>query len=112
MIECYITEAYPDFFLPQPLSIDSVNTLGRCLARRRRRVLFRVTTEVKVSAGGRLEITTDVEPARRALHNCLSLARVGMVLKLPPGFGHVEWFGKGPFECYQDRKVSAALVLF
>lgn len=29
-----------------------------------------------------------------------------MLLKVPPGFGHVEWFGKGPFECYQDRKVS------
>lgn len=82
------------------------------MARRKHRVLFRVTTEVRVSAGGRLEITTDVDPARGVFHDCLSLARVGMVLKVPPGFGHVQWFGKGPFECYQDRKVSVASMVF
>lgn len=76
------------------------------MARRGRRVLFGVTTEMRLSAQARLEITTHVEPLQRALHDCLSLARVGMLLKLPPGFGHVEWFGKGPFECYQDRKVG------
>lgn len=76
------------------------------MARRGRRVLFGVTTEMRLSAQARLEITTHVEPLQQALHDCLSLARVGMLLKLPPGFGHVEWFGKGPFECYQDRKVG------
>ncbi|CAM9905134.1 unnamed protein product, partial [Laminaria digitata] len=82
-----------------------IRVKSRCMARRGRRLLFGVTTEMRVSARGRLDITTDVKPAnRRALHDCLSLARVGMVLKVPPGFGHVEWFGKGPFECYQDRK--------
>lgn len=57
-------------------------------------------------------MTTSVEPVRGAFHQCVSLARVGMALKLPPGFGHVEWFGRGPFECYQDRKVGVFSFLF
>lgn len=62
-----------------------------------------------MSAGGSLEISTDVKPLKGVLkgvlRDYLSLARVGMLLQLPPGFEHVQWFGKGPFECYQDRKV-------
>lgn len=50
-------------------------------------------------------MTAEVEPLKGVARDCLSLARVGVLLQLPPGFGRVEWFGKGPFECYQDRKV-------
>lgn len=84
----------------------------RCSSRRRRRRLFNITTDIRVSATGRLEVTTNIEPVRGAFHRCVSLARVGMALKLPPGFGHVEWFGRGPFECYQDRKVGVFSFLF
>lgn len=80
-----------------------------CTSRRRQIALFDITTEMRISPGGSLEIITDVEPRKGVLRDSLSLARVGMQLKLPPGFGHVEWFGKGPFECYQDRKVRKAV---
>lgn len=59
-----------------------------------------------MSSSGRLEITTAVEPLRGAFEGCVSFARVGLSMKVPAGCGHVEWLGKGPFECYQDRKVS------
>lgn len=35
------------------------------------------------------------------------LARVGMKLALPNSFSQVEWYGRGPFESYDDRKESA-----
>lgn len=90
---------------------DALPLLNRCKSRRRQVPLFDITTEIRVSAGGSLKISTDVKPLKGVLRDCLSLARVGMLLQLPPGFGHVQWFGKGPFECYQDRKVWAILAL-
>lgn len=35
------------------------------------------------------------------------LARVGMYTSLPAEYSSIEWFGRGPFESYQDRKESA-----
>jgi len=32
------------------------------------------------------------------------LPRVGLVTSLVPGFEHVSWYGRGPEECYSDRK--------
>ncbi|CAN0428650.1 unnamed protein product [Ectocarpus sp. 12 AP-2014] len=58
-------------------------------------------------------MTAEVEPLKGVTtRDCLSLARVGVLLQLPPGFGRVEWFGKGPFECYQDRKHGATTGVF
>lgn len=68
-------------------------------------MLFHITSEIRVTAGGRVEITTSITPTLGMLAACVSLARVGVMLKLPSGFDNVEWFGRGPFECYQDRKV-------
>ena len=33
--------------------------------------------------------------------------RVGLDLTLPPAFGRMAWFGRGPHESYRDRKTSA-----
>lgn len=82
----------------------------RCLSRARRRKLFNITTEIRVSSSGKLELTKNLEPVPRAFKDCVSLARVGVLLKAPAGFGHVEWFGKGPFECYQDRQVRSNIA--
>lgn len=35
------------------------------------------------------------------------LARVGMQFAMPPSYNQIEWYGRGPFESYQDRKESA-----
>lgn len=48
-------------------------------------------------------------PVAGAVSAHVSLARVGLTLKVPPGCDYVEWLGRGPFECYQDRKVSRVL---
>jgi len=40
------------------------------------------------------------------------LARVGMQFAMPSVFDHIKWYGRGPFESYQDRKVSANAGIF
>jgi len=44
--------------------------------------------------------------------NLPPLARVGMQFKLPPSIDGVAWYGKGPFETYEDRKESANVGLY
>jgi beta-galactosidase len=40
------------------------------------------------------------------------LPRVGASLILSPGLDHLEWYGRGPYENYYDRKVSAKIGIF
>jgi beta-galactosidase len=40
------------------------------------------------------------------------LARVGMQFAMPPAYNHITWYGRGPFESYQDRKVSANVGIY
>jgi len=40
------------------------------------------------------------------------LARIGVHLTLPPEFNHTSWYGRGPHECYSDRKESARIGLY
>jgi beta-galactosidase len=40
------------------------------------------------------------------------LARVGMQFVLPPSFNTVRYYGKGPFESYEDRNESAKVGLY
>jgi beta-galactosidase len=35
------------------------------------------------------------------------LPRIGLDFFLPPDFDHIEWYGRGPFETYPDRKTGA-----
>jgi beta-galactosidase len=37
------------------------------------------------------------------------LPRVGMNMQLVKNYDHVEWFGRGPFENYRDRKTAAMI---
>ena len=40
------------------------------------------------------------------------LARVGMQFSMPASYDHIKWYGRGPFESYQDRKESAHVGLW
>jgi beta-galactosidase len=40
------------------------------------------------------------------------LARVGMQFAMPASYNHITWYGRGPFESYQDRKVSANVGIY
>jgi hypothetical protein len=70
--------------------------------------LFRTKTEYQCFGNGDVCMRCEVEPCFRKL-DCLSLARVGLHLRAPAGADMVTWLGRGPHECYPDRK-SAAVV--
>jgi len=40
------------------------------------------------------------------------LARVGMKFSMPASYDNIKWYGRGPFESYQDRKESAGVGLW
>lgn len=63
------------------------------------------TTEYVVLANGKIK----VDNTFKVDEQLPPLARVGMTTSLPKDFNRVEWYGRGPFESYEDRK-SAAFV--
>lgn len=60
---------------------------------------------------GRVRVSTHVIP-RPALKDCHSLPRVGMSLALDKSLHNVQYFGRGPFENYDDRKAAARMGVF
>lgn len=66
------------------------------------------TTRYIVSADGKVRIdnTFHVDP------QLPPLARIGFYTALPNDFDRVEWYGRGPFESYQDRKSAAFIGLW
>jgi beta-galactosidase len=40
------------------------------------------------------------------------MARVGVQFAMPSVYDHMTWYGRGPFENYQDRKESAHVGLY
>ena len=64
---------------------------------------FRAVLRWRVGADGRLSCRSEIRPvgSRR------ELPRIGWRFVLPLDFAQVEWFGRGPFENYRDRKSGA-----
>jgi beta-galactosidase len=60
-----------------------------------------LTTDYMVYPGGKLLLSLFVHSRR------IELVRAGVQLVLPEEFDEVEWYGRGPHECYPDRKTGA-----
>jgi beta-galactosidase len=56
------------------------------------------------SADGSLAIKVAGTP--RGVNLPRTIPRIGLVMELAPQFQHVEWFGRGPGESYNDSKLS------
>lgn len=65
----------------------------------------------KTFGDGRICVTSHVVP-RPALQGCVSLPRIGMSLALNKSLYNIQYFGRGPFENYEDRKVAARMGVF
>jgi len=61
--------------------------------------------EYSVFSDGRFTMNTKVKPIGRLP----DLPRLGYQLILPDEFDHFEWYGRGPHESYNDRKVGASI---
>ena len=70
---------------------------------------FKVRYHYLISGDGKIELTTQVSP-RGYLTKWLP--RIGLQMELPDSFRFLEWFGRGPFETYPDRKTGARVGLY
>ena len=61
-------------------------------------------TTYSVRGDGSIRVAGELN---RSVKNLGELPRVGMNLHLPREFDQMQWFGRGPFENYQDRKTAA-----
>ncbi|MCO5613035.1 hypothetical protein L7F22_067309 [Adiantum nelumboides] len=71
-------------------------------------VSFEVHMRYRISGDGHMTISMDVRPQGQLP----PLPRVGVVFLLPNEFDRVLWFGRGPFECYPDRKQAAHIGVY
>jgi beta-galactosidase len=65
-------------------------------------------SDFEIHAGGDLRVTNRFTKTP----GMPELPRIGMNLVLQPRFDDVEWFGRGPFENYADRKLAAEIGLY
>eukprot|EP01018_Ginkgo_biloba_P038774 Gb_02044 [translate_table: standard] len=69
---------------------------------------FKVEVKYWVYGTGDLIVQYKVEP-----NNGLPpLPRVGIEFGIDKSLKHVEWYGRGPFECYPDRKQAAHVGIY
>lgn len=66
----------------------------------------KVTLTYSVNGEGEIGISYELHPGKE---NLPILPRIGLNMKVPSTFTHVDWYGRGPIENYPDRN-SAAFV--
>jgi beta-galactosidase len=64
---------------------------------------FKIKVQYRVFGDGNVVASYDVEPSSRLS----TLPRVGVQFNVDKECSKVEWYGRGPFECYPDRKSAA-----
>lgn len=69
---------------------------------------FKIKVEYKVFGNGNLIATYDVQPSLKVS----TLPRVGVQFNIDKDCSQVEWYGRGPFECYPDRKSAAWVGIY
>jgi hypothetical protein len=70
--------------------------------------VFETKLQYTFNDAGEILLETKVKPNKPLP----DLARIGVSLTLPPELNHVSWYGRGPHECYSDRKESARIGLY
>jgi beta-galactosidase len=62
----------------------------------------------RIDRGGEIEIEASIEAGRELP----PLPRFGLEMSMPDEYDRFSWFGKGPHECYPDRKESGRLGVY
>ncbi|XP_062208106.1 uncharacterized protein LOC133909612 isoform X2 [Phragmites australis] len=71
-------------------------------------VLFRVNMLSRIYESGDVILEYEVNPKS----DLPPLPRVGIVFNAEESLSHVTWYGRGPFECYPDRKAAAHVSVY
>ncbi|MGB8959301.1 MAG: glycoside hydrolase family 2 TIM barrel-domain containing protein [Candidatus Aminicenantales bacterium] len=66
--------------------------------------------EYAIQSDGQIVVRSTLE--LKAGAKLPELPRIGLKMALPAGFDRVQWFGRGPFENYWDRKTAAFVGLY
>ncbi|GAB2266030.1 hypothetical protein Dimus_001060 [Dionaea muscipula] len=70
--------------------------------------LFRVDIGYTIYGSGDIVVVCDVKPTS----GLPPLPRVGVEFHLDKSMDQIKWYGKGPFECYPDRKEAAHVAIY
>lgn len=70
-------------------------------------IIFTVNMNYTIYGSGDIIIEINVYPRS----NLPPLPRVGVEFHLDKSMDRVKWYGKGPFECYPDRKAAAQIAI-
>ena len=68
------------------------------------------TLEFAVSGDGRIVLRSTLDLKDGA--KLPELPRIGLRMAVPAAFDRIQWFGRGPFENYRDRKTAAFVGLY
>ena len=79
------------------VQVKAVNLLTFATGEISHTVVYNIHADGQVRTENIFEVGTGIPP----------LARVGVYTCFPAEYDAIEWFGRGPFESYQDRKESA-----
>lgn len=72
------------------------------------KVLFTTDMIYTIYASGDVILDCNVKPNA----DLPPLPRVGIKMNLEKSFDQVSWYGRGPFECYPDRKAAAQVAIY
>lgn len=65
--------------------------------------------EYNLANGGTLQLHYFFKPLKDSLPN---IPRLGVSMKIPNSYTDVEWYGRGPFETYWDRKSAGKISIY
>ncbi|KAG7345293.1 beta-galactosidase [Nitzschia inconspicua] len=75
-------------------------------------IVLRLTTTYTICGrSGQIQVHCKVIP-QKCLRNIPSLPRIGLSLELNPSLCHIRYLGRGPNECYPDRKTGSQLGIW
>lgn len=72
------------------------------------KILVKINMAYTIYASGDITVECDVEPNS----DLPPLPRVGIEFNLEKTLDQVRWYGRGPFECYPDRKAAAHVGVY
>jgi beta-galactosidase/beta-glucuronidase len=92
---------------------ERLGIVALCVVRsaKRETELFKIKLHYTIYSDGRVRVSKHVAP-QSALHHTPSIARVGLSMQLDPSLYHVQYYGRGPFENYPDRKSGLEMGVY
>jgi beta-galactosidase len=91
---------------------DLVTIEAKCsIVSVRKRNLFEKTITYEIHRSGKIHVSYRIVPSD-FLRSIPSLPRVGISMEVDPGLYNIQYYGRGPYENYPDRKAGSHMGLW